>query len=158
MALYEPIPHRKYASSQLTLFGMWAFITACGSYLHPDPSGHGTHTQLGLPPCPCVLLFHRPCPGCGLTTSFTALIHGNIRFAFHAHPLGPFLYLGITVWAWLGIYGFIKGQRLDGGGKRFNQVVSAFAIIFFAFGIARLILTPNYNGPTEARYVAVVRK
>lgn len=154
MALYEPVPHRKHAAGQLSLFVVWAFITACGAYLHPDPSGHGTHTQLGLPPCPSVLLFHRPCPGCGLTTSFTAFIHGNLPFAFHAHPLGPFLYLGITGWAWLGLLGWIKGLRLDGSGKTFNRALAAFAIVFFGFGIIRAIVTPNYEGPTEARYVA----
>jgi hypothetical protein len=158
MALYEPVGDRKLAAPQLTLFAVWLFITACGAYLRPDPSGHGTHTQLGLPPCPCVLLFHRPCPGCGLTTSFTAFIHGNFRFAFHAHPLGPFIYLGITFWALLGLYGFVRGLRLDGSGRRFNQVITTFAIIFFAFGITRLVLTPNYNGPTEASYVAALGK
>lgn len=154
MALYEPIPHRKFAGSQLSLFLIWAGITACGTYLHPDPSGHGTHTQLGLPPCPSVLLFHRPCPGCGLTTSFTALIHGDLPFAFHAHPLGPVLYLGLTAWAWLGIYGFMKNLRLDGSGKIFNRVVAAFAIVFFTFGAVRWFAMPHYNGPTEDRYVA----
>ena len=154
MALYEPVPHRKHAAGQLTLFATWTFVTACGAYLHPDPSGHGTHTQLGLPPCPSVLLFHRPCPGCGLTTSFTALIHGNLPFAFHAHPLGPFLYLGLTAWAWMGLYGWIKVWRLDGSGQTFNRALTAFMVIFFTFGFIRMALTPNYEGPTEARYVA----
>src|SRR5438270_12571671 len=98
MALYESAEPRKRLSGQLMFFGVWLAITGFGAYLHPDPSGHGTHTQLGLPPCPSVLLFNRPCPGCGLTTSFTAFIHGDLASAFHAHPLGPLLYVGITAW------------------------------------------------------------
>lgn len=156
--LFEPIPHRKHAAAQLTLFFAWLFITVCGLYLHPDPSGHGTHTQLGLPPCPSALLFNRPCPGCGLTTSFTALLHGQIAFAFHAHPLGPFLYLGLTAWALLGAYGWVRGWQLDGSGKTFNRVIATFAIVFFGFGIIRMAVTPNYSGPAEARFASLSRR
>jgi hypothetical protein len=134
--------------------GVWLFTTITALCLHPDPSGHGTHTQLGLPPCPSVLLFNRPCPGCGLTTSFTAFLHGDFAFAFKAHPLGPFMYLGMTAWAGLCLYGWIKGLRLDGGGKTFNRAMSAFLAVFFTFGIARMILDPGYSGAPEQRYVS----
>lgn len=152
--LFEPIPRRRDAAAQMTLFGAWLFITACGLYLHPDPSGHGTHTQLGLPPCPSALLFDRPCPGCGLTTSFTALLHGQFGLAFHAHPLGPFLYLGLTAWALLGFYGFFRGWRLDGSGRTFNRVIAAFAIVFFGFGLVRMALTPHYAAASEQRFLS----
>jgi hypothetical protein len=158
MTLYEPTDSRKRLSGQLMLFGMWLFITVVGAVLHPDASGHGTHTQLGLPPCPSVLLFDRPCPGCGLTTSFTAFIHGDFAFAFKAHPFGPFLYLGLTLWAWLGIYGFAKRLRLEGGGPVFNRVVTTFVIMFFAFGIGRMILDPGFRGAPEVHYVTNIYK
>src|SRR5437016_11758134 len=112
MALYESSDQRKRLFGQVMFFGVWLFITVVGIALRPDPSGHGTHTQLGLPPCPSVLLFDRPCPGCGLTTSFSAFLHGEIAFAFRAHPFGPIMYLGMTGWAWLCIYGWFKGLRL----------------------------------------------
>jgi len=154
MALYEPAERRRHLSGQLMMFGVWLCVTVTAAVLHPDPSGHGTHTQLGLPPCPSVLLFNRPCPGCGLTTSFTALIHGQFAFAFHAHPLGPFLYLGMTAWAWLSMYGWIKNWRLDGGGPTFNRIVAGFAVIFFGFGLIRMALDPGYASAPEQRYVA----
>lgn len=78
MALLEYGYPRKALRSQLTWFASWAVITVIGAILSPEKSGHGTHQQLGLPPCPSVLFFDRPCPGCGLTTSWTALIHGHI--------------------------------------------------------------------------------
>src|SRR5881394_3155534 len=105
MALYEPAINRKKIAGQLAYFGAWLTVTVIGACLHPSATGHGTHEQLGLPPCPSVLLFDRPCPGCGLTTSFTAFVHGDFGFAFHAHPLGPLMYVALTTWAWLGLYG-----------------------------------------------------
>jgi len=156
MALYEPATKRRELSGQLIMFGVWLFVTVTSLALHPDPSGHGTHTQLGLPPCPSVLLFDRPCPGCGLTTSFAAFVHGQFAFAFHAHPLGPLLYLGITVWAWLAIYGWIKMRRLDGSGPAFNRVIAGFAITFFAFGFIRMALDKGYGGAPEQRFASAL--
>ena len=153
MALYEPAANRRQIFSQLSLFTIWLGMTGAAVWMHPDPSGHGTHTQLGLPPCPSVLLFDRPCPGCGLTTSITAFVHGDLASAFHAHFLGPFLYLGITAWALLGMYGWLKHLRLDGGGKAFDRVVGAFLAIFFVFGFARMFLSAPFASGPEIRYV-----
>lgn len=158
MALYEGTDQRKRLSGQLTFFGVWLFVTICGLSLHPDPSGHGTHTQLGLPPCPSVLLFNRPCPGCGLTTSFTAFLHGDLPFALNAHPFGPLLYLGMTAWAVLSMYGWIKGLRLDGGGKTFNTALTIFMVGFFAFGIGRMLLDRGFASSPEERYVSKLLK
>lgn len=153
MALFEPAQNRRQIFSQLSLFTIWVGMTGVAAWMHPDPSGHGTHTQLGLPPCPSVLIFDRPCPGCGLTTSITALIHGDLAAAFHAHVMGPFLYLGITVWALLGFYGWVKSLRLDGGGKIFDRVVGTFLVVFFTFGILRMATSPPFASGPELRYV-----
>lgn len=59
-----------------------------GLYLVPDPKGYGTHQQLGLPPCTLYYLTGRPCPSCGLTTSVSALLHGNFALAWRANPFG----------------------------------------------------------------------
>src|SRR5262249_8369977 len=37
--------------------------------------------------CPFALLFHAPCPGCGLTRAAVAMVHGNMREALRLHPL-----------------------------------------------------------------------
>lgn len=75
--------------------------TVLAAFLSPSPDGWGTHQALGLPPCLFHYLTGWLCPSCGLTTSFTHLIHGHVEAAFRTHPLGPVLYL-----AW-GLTGFL---------------------------------------------------
>jgi len=126
-------------------FLVWLVITVIGACLHASPTGHGTHEELGLPACPSVLLFNRPCPGCGLTTSWTALIHGNFGFAFQAHPLGPFLYLFFTATALLAFRGWLTKRRLLVDTPQFNRAVMIGAIVFLCFGLVRMAVTPNYR-------------
>jgi hypothetical protein len=63
-------------------------ILAVAWWLQPDPRGFGTHQQLGLPPCTFQFLWGIPCPSCGMTTSFSSVIHGNFPQAFHANRAG----------------------------------------------------------------------
>jgi hypothetical protein len=44
------------------------------------------------PICISVILFHRECPGCGLTRSFAALGRGALADANALNPLGPVLF------------------------------------------------------------------
>lgn len=37
--------------------------------------------------CPYAYLFGISCPGCGMTRAFIALVHLDLRGAFHYHPL-----------------------------------------------------------------------
>ncbi|MEC9374691.1 MAG: hypothetical protein VYC34_12640, partial [Planctomycetota bacterium] len=46
--------------------------------LTPSPDGHGTHTRLGLTPCPWVLTLNKPCPTCGMTTAFAHAADGQL--------------------------------------------------------------------------------
>ncbi len=120
---------------------MWLGVTSVGAFLHPDPHHHGTHMELGLPPCPCALLFHRPCPGCGLTTSFTATIHGDLAAAFTAHPLGPFLYLIFSVTALISGYGWWKGKRVRSEQRVYSLGLSCTLAGFLLFGVYRFATT-----------------
>lgn len=52
-----------------------------------------THRQLGLPPCNMVVLTGKPCPSCGMTTSFTMLMHGDIVGSMQANWVGTLLAL-----------------------------------------------------------------
>ena len=135
--------------AQLTWFLLWAGVTGFGIYQRPSHDGHGTHQQLGLPPCPSVLLFDRPCPGCGLTTSWTAFIHGNFVESFHAHPLGPFMYLGFTFVALACLYGNLKGKRFLIDSPRASTLSGSAIGIFFAFGLARMALVSGFSSPKE---------
>lgn len=68
-------------------------VLALSFWLRPDPRGFGTHQQLGLPPCNFQEATGVPCPGCGLTTSFTQMAHGHPLDALAAHLMGPPLFL-----------------------------------------------------------------
>ena len=52
-------------------------LLAVAAWLEPSPTGIGTHQQLGLPPCTFWMLFGRPCPTCGMTTSWAHLVRGQ---------------------------------------------------------------------------------
>ena len=125
---------------QLVWFVAWLVITVIGAILTPNDSGHGTHTQLGLPPCGSVLVFGRPCPGCGMTTSVSALVHLDIAGAVRAHPLGPFMYALFTASALASLYGYVRGMRFNTDSVAFNRFMWAVAIAFIVFGIARFTL------------------
>jgi len=60
-------------------------------WLTPDRHGHGTHQQLGLPPCTFYVLFGRPCPACGMTTSWAWLVRGEVIEACRANVGGTLL-------------------------------------------------------------------
>lgn len=149
MVLFEPAVNRRRIAGQLVYFSTWLTITVIGACLHASPTGHGTHEELGLPPCPSALLFSRPCPGCGLTTSWTALIHGDIAFAFHAHPLGPLMYLLFTATALLALRGWITRQRFIADTPQFNRFVIGVALFFFCFGLVRMAVTPHYRSAQD---------
>jgi hypothetical protein len=59
----------------------------------PDPSGHGTHEQLGLAPCWPMRAWNVPCPGCGVTTAASQLAHGDFAGALATQPFGVLLAL-----------------------------------------------------------------
>jgi len=59
--------------------------------LDPDPRGFGTHTQLGLPPCAFLATTGRPCPTCGMTTSFAWFAQGDLASSWRANPAGSLL-------------------------------------------------------------------
>ncbi|MBN2295876.1 MAG: DUF2752 domain-containing protein [Pirellulales bacterium] len=61
--------------------------------LVPDSRGHGTHEQLGLPPCTMVVLFGIRCPTCGSTTAFAYLARGQLIKAFGANVSATLLAL-----------------------------------------------------------------
>lgn len=55
------------------------------------PLRMAAHTQLGLPPCNFITLFGRPCPTCGMTTSFSLLMHGDIAASLRANAAGTLI-------------------------------------------------------------------
>lgn len=64
---------------------------ALAARLSPDPTGLGTHQQLGLPPCSSRLLWDMRCPACGMTTSWAHLVRGEVLESVRANPGGMLL-------------------------------------------------------------------
>lgn len=52
------------------------------------PRRHGTHRQLGLPPCAMRMVTGIDCPSCGMTTTFSLLMHGDYSAAWRANWAG----------------------------------------------------------------------
>lgn len=85
-------------------------ITAAG--LEPSTHGHGTHTQLGMPPCGWVMAFGKPCPTCGMTTSFAHAANLNLWESFKVQPAGALLALFAAVGFWPALWIAITGSQL----------------------------------------------
>jgi len=69
--------------------------------LTPATAGFGTHQQLGLPPCTFMEFTNRPCPSCGMTTSWSLLVRFRVLSALEANIGGTLLGLlafAITPW------------------------------------------------------------
>lgn len=91
------------------LFALPLAVMITAASLSADSRGHSTHTQLGLPPCGFLELTKLPCPGCGLTTSFTNMIHGDFVEATRANPFGVLLFLVSFFTIPVAAVGFVKG-------------------------------------------------
>lgn len=145
--LYDTESTKTHIRGQWAWFGLWLATTIIGGFiLKPDNHLHGTHTQLGLPKCYSVILWDRPCPGCGLTTSWTATMHGNLPLAFAAHALGPIIYGLFTVSALLCAYGSFKKWRLRSDSKIATVSLIAMITLFLVYGGIRFATT-TYNDP-----------
>lgn len=85
----------------LALVGVFAL--AC--WLDPYRDGRvwlqGTHQQLGLPPCRFWKWTGKPCPSCGMTSSFALLMHGDLGNSLRANAVGTLLALvGLACIPW----------------------------------------------------------
>ncbi|MEM9069115.1 MAG: DUF2752 domain-containing protein [Myxococcota bacterium] len=91
------------------LFAVPLAVMITAASLTPNPVGHGTHTQLGLPPCGFLVVTGLPCPGCGLTTSFTHMIRLEVVDAARANPFGVALFLVSFFTIPIAAMGFLRG-------------------------------------------------
>lgn len=71
-------------------------VFAVASWLNPynddgSPRRMATHRQIGLPPCTFYAVSGLPCPSCGMTTSFSLLMHGDVHGSLRANAVGTLL-------------------------------------------------------------------
>ena len=118
-------------------------LLAVAAWLEPDPAGLGTHRQLGLPPCTFRAVVGRPCPTCGMTTSWAHLIRGELLEALQVNVAGTLLGLAALVAApWMALLA-IRGRwigRPPGSTALAYAVVALFAVMLVDW-VYRLLTT-----------------
>lgn len=124
---------------------LWALPTAVlvtAAMLSPDPRGHSTHTQLGLPPCGFLMFTGYPCPGCGLTTAFAHMVRFQIGGAWRANPFGIVLFLATAAFIPFAALGFVRGWSVIAALDRIHaeKVVIGLALLSFGSWLARVAI------------------
>ena len=126
-------------SHALLLLGVLVMV-GVGLYLTPDPAGHGTHQQLGLPPCTIYYLTGRPCPSCGLTTSVSAILHGQFGLAWRANPMGYVIVAGALAVAVNSLLALLWGRSVRIENTRFTLLLLALLTLWLLHGAVRFAL------------------
>ena len=115
----------------LAAIALAVLVTA--ALIHPDPSGMGTHRQLGLPPCGWLASTGYPCPTCGMTTSFSAAANAKPLGALVAQPFGAAFALATAIFFWGSLHVALFGSNLARAFER--------------------LLAPRYLWPTGALFL-----
>ena len=146
--LSAPFDERGTWVSRLTWLVLWVIPTAVvftAMRLTPSAAGHGTHTQLGLPPCGFLVFTGYPCPGCGLTTAFAHMVRLEVVGAARANPFGILLFMVSFTTIWVSLVGFVKKlpvlrtlERLQF--ERWAVLLSVTAITVWAVRVATQFL------------------
>lgn len=102
--------------------------------LRPDPTGTGTHEQLGMAPCGFKLATGLPCITCGMTTSFAHAAEGNLLTSFTTQPGGLLLAILTAMACWVGLWAMISGMSLAALGQFLanRRVIIALAVTLVA--------------------------
>lgn len=80
--------------------------------LTPDPQGLGTHHQLGLPQCSVREYLGIRCPSCGMTTSWSHMVRGQVFGSVRANAGGALLaVVSATAGPWMFACG-LRGRWL----------------------------------------------
>ncbi len=88
-------------------------VLSIAAWLAPASQGHGTHTQLGLSPCMWATALDRPCPTCGMTTSFSYAGQGSWIQSAKTQPMGTLLTLMTATVFWGALIQTITGARFN---------------------------------------------
>ncbi len=113
-------------------------LLAVAAWLKPNPSGMGTHTQLGLPGCSLFTMVGIRCPGCGMTTAWAYTMKADFTSAIGANVGGVLLcLLSVAVFPCL-LWMAIRGQSINN--RWFVQVVIAVLVIAISISIIEWLI------------------
>jgi hypothetical protein len=85
-------------------------ILVLAAKLPPSPSGVGSHRALGLQSCNFLETTGLPCPSCGMTTSFSWFVRGNLLASFYVQPMGAAVAAITACCVWGGLYVAATGR------------------------------------------------
>lgn len=108
-------------------------LLATAAVLEPSRRGYGTHQQLGLPPCSVQVLFGIPCPSCGMTTSWSHAMRGDMVASAECNPGGLLLALMAMV---SGPWFLVSGLR----GRWWMAVPNPWWFTFYVFVVVAITL------------------
>lgn len=119
-----------------------AAVLATAAWLKPDPSGMGTHQQLGMFPCSLVYITGYPCPTCGMTTAFAHAVRGHVFRAFHAHPGGFVLALVTAVVGAAALSVLLTGKTVGVNWYRVSpgRVVLAIVVVLLGGWLYKIVV------------------
>ena len=121
-------------------------LVVLGVALAPDERGFGTHEKLGLQPCLPMELWNIPCPGCGVTTSVSLAMHGDLWGSFVNQPFGflvAVFFAGFVGWA---VVGHFLGRDLwrDVNALRYGRWLSGLAVFVALAWVYKLALVRGW--------------
>jgi len=115
------------------VFAAVAMVFAFGAWLTPDVAGHGTHEQLGLPPCSMKMFTGKPCPTCGYTTAFSHVAHGQLGRAMTVQPAATLLAGAVVFAGAVGAFVMITGRDVA---DRFRPLWRARTLVIVGLIVA----------------------
>lgn len=137
--------HERKLAIGFAMLGITVFVIAFALNPYDEagrPRSHGTHRQLGLPPCTLKTLTGVSCPSCGMTTTISLLMHGNPEAAWQTNWAGCVVaFIGIlgTIWFLLVATGLPPGRFTA------NEVVKAMTIAGMAIATIRWLADLAYG-------------
>jgi uncharacterized protein DUF2752 len=101
------------------------------------------------------------CPGCGLTRSVIALLHGDVGGSLRAHPLGAIVFvLGLALWG-TALYSWARRGRFVSwiGARTPTWAFAAFFAVYVAVYVMRLagLLGGTVDPPGPGLLTALLR-
>jgi len=102
------------------------------AHLQPSRQGVATHRALGLPECQFMEHTGLPCISCGMTTSFSWFVRGNLAASLYVQPMGAVLAALCCCTVWVGFYILATGRPVHRLLRLFPGRYLYLPLLFFA--------------------------
>jgi len=116
-------------------------------YADGEPRMLGSHEQLHLPECSFKRLTGKPCPSCGMTTSFAMLAHGDVRNSLRANAVGTLLAVFCVALVPWGVLSLVRGRLL--GVRSIERALTWVVAVFLTLLLVRwaIVLARGWPSP-----------